>query len=47
MERLQFSFANSGAGATLADGGEMVADVSRECPPGEWEEVCAPFFLGE
>lgn len=45
LERLQFSLAAAGTGATLADGGELVGDVRSAYPQLDWDNVCAPFFL--
>ncbi len=45
MERLQFSFATGGIGATLADGGELVPDFHRHFPDADWDGVLGQMFL--
>ncbi|MCK9408671.1 MAG: glycine cleavage system protein H [Bacteroidetes bacterium] len=45
MERLQFSFATSGVGATLADGGELVPDFHKHFPKADWDSVLGQMFL--
>jgi glycine cleavage system H lipoate-binding protein len=45
MERLQISFATSGVGATLADGGELVPDFHRHFPNADWDSVLGQMFL--
>ena len=45
LERLQFSLGTSDAGATLADGGEMVSDLPAAYPGIGWGSLCGPFFL--
>ncbi|MFA6455309.1 MAG: hypothetical protein WCW40_00705 [Bacteroidota bacterium] len=45
MERLQTSFATSGVGATLADGGELVPDFHRHFPKADWDSVLGQMFL--
>jgi glycine cleavage system H lipoate-binding protein len=45
MERLQISFATSGVGATLADGGELVSDFHRHFPKADWDGILGQMFL--
>ncbi len=45
MERLQFSFATSGAGITLADGGELIPDFHKHFPNADWDGVLGQMFL--
>jgi len=45
MERLQISFATSGVGATLADGGELVPGFQRYFPKADWDSVLGQIFL--
>lgn len=45
MERLQMSFAASGVGATLADGGELVPDFHKHFPKADWDSVLGQIFL--
>lgn len=45
MERLQISFATSGVGATLADGGELVPDFYKHYPNADWDSVLGQMFL--
>lgn len=45
MERLQMSFATGGAGATLADGGEIVPDFHKHFPKADWDSVLGQMFL--
>lgn len=45
MERLQISFATSGVGATLADGGELVSDFHKHFPKADWDSVLGEMFL--
>ncbi|MFA6467435.1 MAG: hypothetical protein WCW35_00930 [Bacteroidota bacterium] len=45
MERLQISFATSGIGVTLADGGELVPDFHRHFPKADWDSVLGQMFL--
>ncbi|MBI2429824.1 MAG: hypothetical protein HYV29_13720 [Ignavibacteriales bacterium] len=45
MERLQISFATSGVGATLADGGELVPDFHKHYPKADWDSVLGQMFL--
>ncbi|MFA5832925.1 MAG: hypothetical protein WDA22_05535 [Bacteroidota bacterium] len=45
LERLQISFATSGVGATLADGGELVPDFHRHFPKADWDGVLGQMFL--
>ncbi len=45
MERLQISFATSGVGATLADGGELVPDFHRHYPNADWDGILEQMFL--
>jgi glycine cleavage system H lipoate-binding protein len=43
LEKLQLLTA--GAGASLADGGVMVEDMSLTCPKDKWDDVLAGMFL--
>lgn len=45
MERLQISFATSGIGPTLADGGELVPGFHRFFPKADWDGVLGQMFL--
>jgi glycine cleavage system H lipoate-binding protein len=45
MERLQGSFAVSGVGVTLADGGELAPDFHRHYPNADWDGVLGQMFL--
>ncbi len=45
MERLQFSLAAEGVGASLADGGEPVQDFSKSYPSADWDAVLGEMFL--
>ena len=45
MERLQISFATSGIGATLADGGELVPGFQKYFPNADWDGVLGQMFL--
>lgn len=45
MERLQFALAADGSALNLADGGELVGDVSRQIPGVDWESVWGELFL--
>jgi glycine cleavage system H lipoate-binding protein len=45
MERLQMSFATSGVGVTLADGGELVPDFHKHFPKADWDSVFGQIFL--
>jgi len=45
MERLQISFATSGVGATLADGGELAPGFHKHFPDADWDGVLGQMFL--
>jgi hypothetical protein len=45
LERLQAFASNPEIGAVLADGGELVDDLSGAFQPGDWDHVCSSFFL--
>lgn len=45
MERLQISFATSGVGATLADGGELTSDFHKHFPKADWDGILGQMFL--
>jgi glycine cleavage system H lipoate-binding protein len=45
MERLQMSFATSGIGVTLADGGELEPDFHRYYPNADWDGILGQMFL--
>ncbi len=45
LERLQAFASNPEVGAVLADGGELVDDLSGAFQPGDWDHVCSSFFL--
>ena len=45
MERLQLALSMEGAGATLADGGVPVSDISASYPKADWDAVCGEIFL--
>jgi glycine cleavage system H lipoate-binding protein len=45
MERLQMSIPLEGVGTTLADGGELIADVWKQYPQVDWEGVWGEMFL--
>ncbi len=45
MDRLQISFATSGVGATLADGGELTFDFHRHYPKADWDGILGQMFL--
>jgi hypothetical protein len=45
LERLQLTLSEEGAGATLADGGVLVDDMSKACPHTDWDAVCGEMFL--
>ncbi|HTS66425.1 MAG TPA: hypothetical protein VMH28_30585 [Candidatus Acidoferrales bacterium] len=45
MERLQLALSMEGAGATLADGGVPVSDISASYPKANWDAVCGEMFL--
>jgi len=45
LERLQVFASSPEVGAVLADGGELVDDLSDAFQPGDWDHVCSSFFL--
>ena len=45
MEKLQLLLADDSTGASLADGGELLADASKACPPEKWDSVLGAMFL--
>ncbi|MFI5173217.1 MAG: hypothetical protein ACHQKY_00045 [Terriglobia bacterium] len=45
MERLEFSLAGDGVGRSLADGGALVNDPSKEYPGVDWDAVWGEMFL--
>lgn len=45
VERLELSLPTNEIGATLADGGVMVADPAREMPEADWDAVYGEMFL--
>jgi glycine cleavage system H lipoate-binding protein len=45
LERLQIALGPAGSAARLADGGELIHDVSTQIPAVEWEAICGEIFL--
>lgn len=45
MERLQLALAADGLGGSLADGGELMPDVTRYDPHADWDSVLGEMFL--
>lgn len=45
MERLEFSLEADGLGMSLADGGALVDDLSKEYPSVDWDAVWGEMFL--
>lgn len=45
MERLELSLAADGVGLSLADGGAMMEDISKEYPSVDWDSVWGKMFL--
>ena len=45
MERLQNPGREGGAGLALADGGELIQDLSRTLPHREWDRLCGEMLL--
>jgi glycine cleavage system H protein len=45
MERLEFSLATGGVGATLADGGELLPEMHTQYPDADWDAVWGQMFL--
>jgi glycine cleavage system H lipoate-binding protein len=45
LERLQIALSPAGSAARLADGGDLIQDVSAQMPAAEWEAVCGEMFL--
>ncbi len=45
LERLQVFASNPAVDTVLADGGELVDDLSDAFQPGDWDHVCSSFFL--
>jgi glycine cleavage system H lipoate-binding protein len=45
MERLELSLAADGVGLSLADGGAMMEDISKEYPSVNWDSVWGEMFL--
>lgn len=45
VERLQASLATERLGMSLADGGELVADLRSYCPDADWDRVESEIFL--
>lgn len=46
VERLELILSSGKQGLTLADGGELVEDISANCHDLNWSEVAAEVFLG-
>jgi glycine cleavage system H lipoate-binding protein len=45
VERLQFALSAGGVGLSLADGGEIMPDLSKQSPDVDWEGVWGSFLL--
>jgi glycine cleavage system H lipoate-binding protein len=45
LERLQFALRPANAPASLADGGELIHDLSEHMPVAIWEKVCGEILL--
>lgn len=45
VERIQLAAACAGAAPALADGGELVNDVSAVLPAAQWESVCGEILM--
>ncbi len=45
LERLQMALATDGVGMSLADGGELVYDVTLQDPHADWDSVLGEMFL--
>jgi glycine cleavage system H lipoate-binding protein len=45
MDKLQLLLADESVGASLADGGELLAAAGNSCPPEKWDTVLGAMFL--
>jgi glycine cleavage system H lipoate-binding protein len=45
LERLQIALGPTDGAARLADGGELIQDISAQIPASDWEAVCGEIFL--
>jgi len=45
LDRLQTFASDPQVGVVLADGGELVEDLSGSFQPGDWDHLCSSFFL--